>query len=74
MGKYDNLDELDYLPSSPCKKDCKERHVGCHATCTDYKNWRSALDKINEKRLDDTIMFSKEMCRNIARKLRRKRF
>lgn len=32
-----------------CKcKNCTERHIGCHSTCEDYKNFRNELDKMNE--------------------------
>lgn len=29
---------------SPCAKDCQKRSASCHCTCTDYKQWREALD------------------------------
>ena len=35
---------------NPCY-GCTEpkRHVGCHATCTDWKDYRKKLDDQNEK-------------------------
>ena len=30
-------------------KDCTDRHVGCHAKCKSYQNWRKEYDKEQEK-------------------------
>lgn len=38
---------------APCK-DCTERKVGCHADCDKYKEYRRALDAINQKRREDS--------------------
>lgn len=32
---------------APCK-DCKERVVGCHATCKIYKKYREQLEQFNK--------------------------
>ncbi len=31
----------------PCK-DCDIRYIGCHDKCTDYINWKSDKDRLNE--------------------------
>lgn len=31
-------------------RDCKNRQVGCHATCEIYLNWKAEVDKINQAR------------------------
>lgn len=33
----------------PCK-DCKNRHMLCHATCEKYKFYRAKLDTVNKER------------------------
>lgn len=30
----------------PCK-GCEIRHVGCHAICKDYIEWKEELDELN---------------------------
>lgn len=32
----------------PCNK-CDDRFVGCHASCSDYKEWKLEQEKRNEK-------------------------
>lgn len=33
-----------------CKcKDCTKRKVGCHSTCTDYKEWKTNRDQKNKE-------------------------
>lgn len=34
--------------NNPCH-GCKKRHVGCHANCEEYRDWKEALDKDNEE-------------------------
>lgn len=34
---------------APCR-DCPSRHYGCHNICSDYKEFRDALDRDNELR------------------------
>ena len=41
---------MEYTKSS-CK-GCEERHVGCHTTCEDYKQFRATLDKEKEARIE----------------------
>ena len=43
------MDELKTTRNKgcPCRKDCGNRHAGCHAECEDYKKWRSDLDAKN---------------------------
>lgn len=33
---------------APCK-DCTERFISCHATCTRYKDWKSELAYYKER-------------------------
>lgn len=33
---------------SPCK-DCESRNIGCHASCDNYKSWKSAERERSEK-------------------------
>jgi len=32
---------------APCK-DCTKRHISCHSTCEDYKNWSDDCKKLKE--------------------------
>ncbi len=41
---------MEYTKSS-CK-GCEKRHVGCHTTCEDYKDFRATLDKEKEARIE----------------------
>lgn len=36
------------MKPSPCFK-CVRRHVGCHSTCKEYKDFRIDLDNRNKK-------------------------
>ena len=36
MGGFSKGD-VNYIP--PCK-DCEKRFVGCHSSCSDYKEWK----------------------------------
>jgi hypothetical protein len=40
-----------YEKICPCK-DCKERKVGCHATCMAYKEWQKNSIEIKEEFID----------------------
>jgi len=31
-------------------KDCKDRFIGCHSSCDDYKEYRTTLDIANHNR------------------------
>lgn len=33
-----------------CCKDCKERHVGCHAECEKYSSQKNAIQKVKDDR------------------------
>ena len=33
----------------PCK-DCHDRYPGCHGKCSNYADWKSKLEKVNEER------------------------
>ena len=40
---------------SPCYKegvDCPKRHLLCHETCQEYKEWRAELDADNKAKSD----------------------
>lgn len=41
MNKYD----------SPCK-DCNDRVLGCHSTCTKYKEFKEFRNKVSKARLE----------------------
>ena len=30
-------------------QNCKERHLHCHSTCEEYKEWKRELDERNEQ-------------------------
>lgn len=34
------------LNENPCK-ECGDRHVGCHSSCSKYAEWRAAADADN---------------------------
>lgn len=46
---------------NPCK-DCELRAIGCHSDCSDYKEWRTELDRKNAQ-----IHKSKQMYNLIER-------
>ena len=31
-------------------KDCKQRSLGCHANCEQYKRFKSEIDSVRERR------------------------
>ena len=35
---------------NPCKRDCPERSVGCHAICGEYKAFRDKLEESYKSR------------------------
>lgn len=37
---------------TPCR-DCKERVLGCHATCQKYIDWKKEVDEYNAKMYAD---------------------
>lgn len=36
------------MKTSPCK-DCKNRHIGCHSTCDNYRGWKAEHELSKEK-------------------------
>lgn len=52
--------------NAPCK-DCKDRAVGCHGSCEQYKAFRAERDRMLEEKQRDAFKRS-------LRKKRRKRF
>lgn len=49
---------MTYNPGKgPCK-DCDKRHVGCHARCDDYLEWRNIRDEAKQKELLETCSVS----------------
>ena len=38
--------------TKPSCKGCEKRHVGCHITCEEYKEFRATLDKEKESRIE----------------------
>lgn len=45
-----------------CCEGCENRHLGCHATCEEYKIFKEEIDNINKERrlykLERTIIHS----------------
>jgi len=40
-----------------CKcKGCLNREIGCHSTCTDYKEYKSEITRIKEIKRKDNIV------------------
>ena len=39
-------------------KDCKDRFVGCHSKCEDYKKYREKIEEINKLKRYDSIVVS----------------
>ena len=38
-----------------CKcKECKERYVGCHSECDDYKEYRLLIEKAINNRIEES--------------------
>lgn len=37
-----NIDYRKLTKNSPCK-DCADRHVGCHSTCENYKDYQKKI-------------------------------
>ena len=42
------------MTKSPCGKNCQERKVGCHSTCSKYEEWliihQAELDQMREQK------------------------
>ena len=42
------------MTKSPCGGGCQDRHVGCHATCPKYEEWKiihqAEIDQAREKK------------------------
>lgn len=44
-----NWNRYDCTASSPCEFCvAPKRHIGCHSSCKDYKDFRTELDRENE--------------------------
>ena len=40
-----------------CKcKECKERYVGCHSVCDDYKEYRLLIEKAINNRIEVSVL------------------
>lgn len=39
------------MRDAPCR-NCTERHMNCHASCEEYKNWRVEYDEYARKVAD----------------------
>lgn len=43
--------KYDHTASSPCEFCvAPKRHIGCHSSCKDYKDFRAEVDRENEQR------------------------
>ena len=40
-------------------KDCKDRYVGCHSNCDDYKKYSERLEEANRLRKYDSTVVSR---------------
>lgn len=41
------------MNDAPCKcKDCQERKIGCHATCTSYIKFKESIEETKNKKLE----------------------
>lgn len=58
---------------APCK-DCKERIVGCHATCKKYKKYREQLEQFKkDTRHIPSTLAAARTTHNSLRRLRRRK-
>ena len=57
------------LNENPCK-ECGDRHVGCHSSCSKYKEWRAAADADNAaiKTKKDELYFNASLEQYLALK------
>lgn len=39
-------------------KDCKDRYVGCHSNCDDYKKYRERIEEANRLRKYNSTVVS----------------
>ena len=39
-------------------RDCKKRHIGCHADCKEYKEYKKKLEREKENRKADIEYYS----------------
>ena len=44
---------MEYRKKSPCKKDCQDRHGGCHAVCELYLEYEAYKQVEYKRRLRD---------------------
>lgn len=56
---------------SPCK-DCKERHLHCHAECGKYKEYKDTLEnnRYNIHKMTEEGNFLRDLKRNVVKKHR----
>lgn len=38
---------MNISENNPCR-DCSDRHLGCHANCIKYNEWKNRLNKYND--------------------------
>lgn len=51
---------------------CKERCIGCHSTCNDYKIYIAKLEKIKQEKKKDSVYYGyQQSCYEKADKLNR---
>ena len=39
-----------------CKRDCENRHVGCHGKCEQYKKFREWNEELNAKKRQEALV------------------
>lgn len=39
-------------------RDCKKRHIGCHAECKEYKEYKKKIEREKERRKSDIEYYS----------------
>ena len=56
------------MKNAPCK-DCPDRYVGCHSSCSKYKEFQNFCAEINEKR---SYLYTEE-ARRVSRVIKSKK-
>ena len=64
------------MPKNSCWK-CERRHVGCHITCEDYKNFNDEKERLRKEKqkdmLDDVLVVERVREKARLQAMRKKR-
>lgn len=62
-GRSIQISAHRYLITSPCGRDCTERHEGCHGRCERYQKWREGKERQREQERKERELYAEAWCR-----------